>query len=533
MADDHNQRPYRASDTRVAPSAAPAGGGSDPLAELARLIGQSDPFGEFGREGASRRAAPQRAAEPVADWSAEPANSVHPGYAPAPAAAQPEMPQGQGYAAPSYGQQPFAGGPPFGTAAELYHTDTEEAGYAAAPEHGEEYPADPYYQNQMHAGGDDDLYDDVAPPRRRMGIIAIAGIFALAVLGTAGAFGYRALFGSSGSNMPPPVIKADTAPSKIVPATAGSDAQSNKSINDRVGSSGAGEKLVSREEQPVDFKDRPAGMQSASGGDQQAAPLQPALGSGVVGTEPKKIRTIVIRADQSGASTGLIDAEPVPTQAPAPTASPTPVRTMQITPSSQPPAPPPAAMAPQRTVGAPPARAEAPAPRQPVTRTVQPAAAAPTHRVGQVASSSQVAANSQVASGANAPLSLNPNDAAPAPAPAPTRAAAPAPMRTAAVAQPTRIEPQAQPASGGGSGRYLVQVSSQRSEAEAQAAFRGMQAKYPTQLGGHQPVIHKVDLGAKGVYYRAMVGPFASSGEAGQLCSSLKSAGGQCIIQRN
>ena len=31
-----------------------------------------------------------------------------------------------------------------------------------------------------------------------MGIMAIAGVFALAVIGTAGAFGYRAMFGTSG-----------------------------------------------------------------------------------------------------------------------------------------------------------------------------------------------------------------------------------------------------------------------------------------------------------------------------------------------
>jgi cell division protein FtsN len=45
--------------------------------------------------------------------------------------------------------------------------------------------------------------------------------------------------------------------------------------------------------------------------------------------------------------------------------------------------------------------------------------------------------------------------------------------------------------------------------------------------------VHKVELGAKGTYYRAMVGPFASQAEASQLCSSLKSAGGNCLVQRN
>ena len=34
------------------------------------------------------------------------------------------------------------------------------------------------------------------------------------------------------------------------------------------------------------------------------------------------------------------------------------------------------------------------------------------------------------------------------------------------------------------------------------------------QLGGRQPVIHKVDLGDKGTYYRAMVGPLPVRGEA-------------------
>jgi len=83
-----------------------------------------------------------------------------------------------------------------------------------------------------------------------------------------------------------------------------------------------------------------------------------------------------------------------------------------------------------------------------------------------------------------------------------------------------------------GPGSY-VQVSSQRSEADAQAAFRSLQGKFPNQLGGRQPMIHKVDLGAKGIFYRAMVGPFANASEATELCSSLKAAGGQCLIQKN
>jgi cell division septation protein DedD len=95
---------------------------------------------------------------------------------------------------------------------------------------------------------------------------------------------------------------------------------------------------------------------------------------------------------------------------------------------------------------------------------------------------------------------------------------------------PVQTAPPAAPAAGGG---YVVQVSSQKNESDALASFRMMQGKYPAVLGTRSASVRRVDLGEKGVYYRAMVGPFGSSGEAAQLCDSLKTAGGQCVIQRN
>jgi hypothetical protein len=74
---------------------------------------------------------------------------------------------------------------------------------------------------------------------------------------------------------------------------------------------------------------------------------------------------------------------------------------------------------------------------------------------------------------------------------------------------------------------------SNKSEAEAQAAFRGLQTKYPSVLGDRQPLIRRVDLGDKGIYYRAQVGPFSAADEANEFCGNLKSAGGQCIVQKN
>jgi cell division septation protein DedD len=104
----------------------------------------------------------------------------------------------------------------------------------------------------------------------------------------------------------------------------------------------------------------------------------------------------------------------------------------------------------------------------------------------------------------------------------------------AATTNPVQTAPGSAAASSGASGGgYLVQVSSQRNEADAQASYRALQGKFPAVLGSRAPVIKRADLGDKGVYYRAMVGPFGSPDEASQFCGSLKSAGGQCVVQRN
>ena len=80
---------------------------------------------------------------------------------------------------------------------------------------------------------------------------------------------------------------------------------------------------------------------------------------------------------------------------------------------------------------------------------------------------------------------------------------------------------------------YAVQVTSERSENRAQDAFRALQAKYPDQLRGRQAIIRRADLGAAGIHYRALVGPFGSAEKAAKLCSGLRAAGGDCIIRKN
>jgi hypothetical protein len=73
-------------------------------------------------------------------------------------------------------------------------------------------------------------------------------------------------------------------------------------------------------------------------------------------------------------------------------------------------------------------------------------------------------------------------------------------------------------------------MSSQKTEAEATASLRNPQAKFPTELGGRRPIIRRVDLGDKGIFYRTMVGPFASAQEASEFCANYKAAGGHCEV---
>jgi cell division septation protein DedD len=82
-------------------------------------------------------------------------------------------------------------------------------------------------------------------------------------------------------------------------------------------------------------------------------------------------------------------------------------------------------------------------------------------------------------------------------------------------------------------GAYVVQVSAQTTEADALSSYQSMQAKYPGLLGNRAANIRRTDLGDKGVYYRAQVGPFATADQANTFCSDLKAAGGQCIVQKN
>src|SRR5262249_26981877 len=78
------------------------------------------------------------------------------------------------------------------------------------------------------------------------------------------------------------------------------------------------------------------------------------------------------------------------------------------------------------------------------------------------------------------PMSLDPQESSPPPAPPAPRVAAAPPSAAIQSLQPPAPRATAVPSEA--SSGYMVQLSSQRSEAEAQAAFKSLQGKFPDQL---------------------------------------------------
>jgi SPOR domain len=454
MADDNRLRSYRTNDPygRAAEPAQPSGEASirDPLAELARLLGQSDPFADFGQAKRSSREAHDAPATAPADWQVAAAHepqfaagdSSWADYTPAPESRRSDS---------RFNDDAHAGAEDQGG----YYAEAQVDDGHQEPEYyeGDDVPLDPH---------EDAMYDD--PPRARGSRLATAiTIIGCAVLGTAGAYAFRSYYSSPSATQAPPVITADAStPTKIVPAA---DPQSSKSGQDRLASAEK-EQIISKQEEPVTLKDL---ANQASSRAVPPAPVAPGQGpsaaqssAGAPGAsnEPKKIRTVTIRADG-----GDMSGRPVTNQA-----------------------------APAQAVSAP----AAPAPRQAATPPAP--KAAPTRNGG--------------------PISLDAQSEAPAAPAARTRTAAAPPV--AARAAPDTTESTLD--------GFMVQLSSQKSEAEAQSAFRSLQAKFPNELGGLAPVVRRADLGSKGVFYRTMVGPFASAQEASQFCANYKAAGGQCVV---
>src|SRR5262249_24327546 len=327
MTDDSRLRSYRSNDPyRRAAEAAPPSeetNARDPLAELARLLGQSDPFAELGRSNRAPREARDAPPTAPANWQAAPAHDVAAGdsrsrwappsqqdYAPAPAAHN-RPAASRYYDEPQFNAAPYSG-----------YADEGQQGHQQEQEHQQDQDESQYYdQDGALAPSDDEaMYDD--PPRVRRGsaLPTALALIACAVSGTGGAYGFRTYYGTGGATQPPPVITADTStPTKVVPA---SDLQSGKPAQDRLASADK-EQIISKQEEPVALKDL---ANQAAPRVVLPAPAAPAQGatSPSASNEPKKIRTVPIRPDGGDASSKPVSgqAAQAPNAAPRPGATP-------------------------------------------------------------------------------------------------------------------------------------------------------------------------------------------------------------------
>jgi len=319
-------------------------------------------------------------------------------------------------------------------------------------------------------------------PRGRSGILlpALLGTALLVVL----VAGYVFLFGDRTPEGEAPVLLADGQPARAVPDPANTTGTTAESVvfSDIEGQTANAEDstLVSRDETDGASGNAVSGLLAPEEGD--AEPVS------------RRVRTVTVRPDgtivsgdevEAGASILPVDRPEVP-EVPGSVGGQDPIAAAIE-----------AAMA-----------EDAPAPDVALAETDMPAdeAAAETP--------------APVAGGVDVPLPL------PRPADLPVT-----PAVAAAPAEQPLAAPAA-PAAGSGTVGAWVQLSSQRTEAEARGGIPELQNRYGTLFGSAQLEVSSVDLGAQGIYYRVRL-PQPSIAEANSVCGAILAQGGDCFVIGN
>ena len=79
--------------------------------------------------------------------------------------------------------------------------------------------------------------------------------------------------------------------------------------------------------------------------------------------------------------------------------------------------------------------------------------------------------------------------------------------------------------------RNIGMAQIKHNQTEALGVFADLQHRYASLLADYRPMVQKVDLGAKGIWYRLRIGPIADKTTATKLCTQLKSRGHQdCLV---
>ncbi|MGI6246987.1 MAG: SPOR domain-containing protein [Pseudochelatococcus sp.] len=538
----------------------------DPLAELARIVGQggpaaaprpAEPYAPAGAGGQQFAGGQQPAAGSQPDW----VNEIERAFAHlGPRAGQPQpqpRPEQQGAAMPEWLRSPAVPVLPVppGPGPEVYAREFSQAldgASDAAVAAGGYYAQDAY---QLAAGGQDGGYpadaqrapewdeghdtpaasvgggygayaDDGRAPepaeaeydeqyyadsayaapvaRRRRGLVIAAVALGLGAVAVAGTLLFRG--GGSAVDGEPPVIAADSAPVKVEPETPGGAEipNTNKAIYEHTNQAPSGEDavVVDNREQPVDIGQLLT---------QQAAPEQPA--------ETTTTTTTTAR----GAADVTLPEAPEPTS-PAIVAlgEPKRVRTVSvrpdgsILPSGGPAAPQAPAVAAPTIEQLATATPEAASPATPVVSApsvAEPAASVPAVAAPSVMPVPRPAGVNRPAT--RAPLQIAPMQISPQAGPAGQQVAA----------TPQEAAPQA---AGGG---FTVQLAAPGSESEARNLFANLQRQHG-ELAGYSPNILRAQTGGRTIY-RLRVGSFPSRDAATALCVRIQASGGQCFVARN
>ena len=444
---------------------------SDPLAELARIVGQDDPFRGLFRDSPSGQPASGPTA-PMAPPPLRPTLDPHPSD-------QGHAPFSREMDVVLHGERAGATSPDLDPNEDLFDPVADAYG-------------------SLDGALDHDRYEPLPPPRSRKTLAMAGTLVVTAALGTAGWLAWRDS-GAMRASGPPPVIRADNAPLKVAPENPGGMEipDQNKQIYER-GAQDGQTRVVDRQEQPIDVREA---ARSLPGGAEPGArsgrpnPVASALG------EPRRVRTVSVRPDGT-----LTNAPPSAVPEPAP---PLPANSL--------PPPVPVATIPITAAGTVATRAPAAPPT--------PAGPAPAPAPAPTASAS---------TGSPAPISVLPprrpkfevrSEIAPADQTGlPLSASRPAQRVASASPEEDGV------ATSAGAGRFAVQLGVRGSEQEARAAFAQYVSKYP-ELSGHAPAIVRAEVAGKTVY-RVRVGNL-SRDEANTLCTGLKSSGGQCFVAQN
>lgn len=367
--------------------------------------------------------------------------------------------------APTYPQEPT-----FGQRGELHggsHGDQYgELGHAAAQEPHQE----PYYEREYE---DDPMNSSAAavyatpPPPSRRPLFAVVGAVGAVVLGVGATFAMR------GGASPPreaPIITAATGPTKIQPASSSTDNARSQgaSVLDRSGDKVATSRIVGNIEQPVDVAAKPVRQVGSQ-------PQLVASNSSFL-PEPKRVKTFIVRPDNSIANPDI----PVSVTPPTPAGA--------------------AASAALRETNKPEAALKATtrvAARLPV-EVSEPEVARPVKKPAKVVAR-------------------------------PVKTASKEPVAATSGAQASAVQSSGSQASGSkASGSYAVQLGAGATDSEARDRAAQMQSKFSASFGGRKPTVIKGDSNGKTVYRVRIVG--LSQDGATALCGKVKGGGGDCFV---